>query len=74
MKMKPVLTHTKVYNACNKYKWFTGGSNSQYDKMFSKVEAGAPLHEIALLIWLCTPDTSEWEIELTLANYCLEDC
>ena len=70
---KPLLTIEKVYRVCNKYQWFTGGTNSQYDKLFERIENGASLKEIALMIWLCTPGVIEGEIEIKLGNFCLED-
>lgn len=70
---KPVLTVERVYRACNKYQWFTGGTNSQYEKMFNKIENGVSLKEVALMIWLCTPDAVEGDIEIQLGNFCLEN-
>lgn len=69
--LKPILTVDKVYQACNKYQWFTGGTTSQYEKMFDKVANGASLKEVAQMIWLCTPNSIEGDIEIQLGNYCL---
>jgi len=63
----PGLTFSKVYSLCNKHNWFTHGSNSQYDRMFKMVDAGKPIHEIALVIWICSdPKWSVEEIESIL--------
>ena len=64
------IAQNKIYKACNKFQWFTGGTNEQYEKLFSKVDEGASLKDIALMIWLCTPDTSEKEILENLEQYC----
>lgn len=52
-----------VYTLCNKYRWFTGGNNRQYDKLFDMVKADASIHDIALVIWLCTPGETAENIE-----------
>ena len=41
---------------CIRMNWFNGGSNSQYEKLFDMNREGASLEELALVIWLCTPD------------------
>ena len=69
---KPVLTVEKVYGACKKYGWFTGGTNNQYEKLFEMVASGASLEEIALIIWLCTSNSERADIKINLANYCLQ--
>lgn len=67
---KQEFTQQEIYHVCNKYYWFTAGGNEQYGKMFSMVDKGASLHEIALLIWLCTPEESISDIERKIAEHC----
>ena len=41
---------------CIVNKWFTEGSNQQYEKLFYANEHGCPIEEIATIIWLCSDD------------------
>ena len=43
-----------LYEACNKYNWFTCGSNTQYDKLFDLSKNGASIEELALVIYICS--------------------
>ena len=52
-----------IYRLCNEHQWFTGGSISQYDKLFDMVRADAPIHCIALVIWICSKDETVENIE-----------
>lgn len=52
----------ELHNICNKYDWFTGGSCEAYDKLFERCKDGADFDELALLIWMCTPDSNRKEI------------
>lgn len=68
------LTFSGVYALCNKHRWFTHGSNSQYERMFNMVEEGKPVHEIALVIWICSdPKWSVEEIESILNDEVSDD-
>ena len=44
---------------CIKNKWFTEGTNEQYEKLFYANEHGCPIEEIATIIWLCS-DSDKW--------------
>lgn len=61
-----LFTNYGLKHACIKYNWFTGGSNEQYSKLFEMNNDGASLHELALIIWLCTPNADVQVIELIL--------
>lgn len=41
---------------CIKKDWFTCGTNEQYAKLFLANSHGAPIEEIATIIWLCSDD------------------
>ena len=58
-----------VYYLCNKYDWFTGGTNEQYEKMFSRVPECHTYSDLAELIWLCTPDSTIEDITHKLKEY-----
>ena len=52
----------ELWKICNKHKWFEGGSSEAYDKLFQRCREGADFDELALLIWLCTPNANRKEI------------
>lgn len=53
----------ELYALCNREGWFNGGTGAQYDKFFELADNGAEIEELALIIWLCTPDVEREEIE-----------
>lgn len=61
-----LFTDYGLRHTCIKYDWFTAGSNEQYSKLFELNNDGASLHELALIIWLCTPNTEVQSIEYVL--------
>ncbi len=38
---------------------FTGGTNDQYERMFDMLDRQMPIHDVATVIWLCSPDTDK---------------
>lgn len=54
----------RIRSLCIKKGWFTCGSTRQYEKMFNIVREGGCIHDIALIIWLCSDDVSYVEVEL----------
>ena len=57
--VKYTVTSTEMLRElCITHKWFTCGSNEQYNKLFYANENGCPIEEIATIIWLCSDD--EW--------------
>lgn len=63
-----MLDVLRVRQLCIRNNWFTGGSNAQYEKMFHLVETNAPITQVAVAIWLCTPNVSKTEIESKLRS------
>ena len=54
------ITVTDMYRVCNKYDFFTHGSNYQYNKLFDVVrEDSADLTKIATIIWICSEQSYE---------------
>ena len=49
-----MLDVNTVYNLCNRNSWFTYGTNSQYNRMFEMVRQGKSIHDIAVVIWICS--------------------
>ena len=61
------LSTLAVYNLCNDKGWFTRGDNSQYERMFDMVRNADPIHDIAIVIWICSdPKWTIQEIESIL--------
>ncbi len=40
-----------VYRLCNEKRWYTCGSNEEYEKMFQIIRDGKPLNEVAADIY-----------------------
>lgn len=51
-----------LYALCVRQNWFTCGTNEQYDKMFRANKEGAPIEEIAAIIWVCSDDVNKNDI------------
>ena len=58
----PDLSYSRLYQLCNKHKWFTEGDVTQYNDMFEMRDKGATTHDLAVMIWMCS-DRSMWTIE-----------
>jgi len=56
------INYNKMRNFCINNNYFTGGTNSQYEKLFEMLES-ASVHELAIVIYVCSPDTTISEIE-----------
>lgn len=63
-----MLDELRVRQMCIRNNWFTGGSNEQYNKMFQLISSNAPVTQVAVAIWLCTPNVSKTEIESKLRS------
>lgn len=59
---------TIIYNLCNKYQWFTCGSVDQYEKALTLAKGGAPLTELARVIWICSDDIPYFDILTAIAE------
>ncbi len=58
----------EIYQLCNEKGYFTCGSTEQYQKMFDLVNTGAHIHDIALVIWLCSDNVKINTIESEIAH------
>ena len=68
MRIRYAITTTdELRMLCIKNNWFTGGTISQYEKMFELNRNDVGVREIALVIWLCS-DASLEEIEKKLSD------
>lgn len=48
------ISNAQLRGLCIRNRWFTGGTNSQYEKLFEMNENGASIEHIATVIWLCS--------------------
>ena len=63
MERKLTLSFEQLRRICIDNNWFTAGSSTQYEKLFSLNDQGAGLEELALVIWLCSEGSSVSEIK-----------
>ena len=61
------MTKYTLRTLCVKNDWFTAGDNNQYSSLFEMLDNGAPIHDLALIIWICSADATIEEIEKVLS-------
>jgi len=44
---------------CIQNNWFTSGSSNQYAKLFDSYYNDSSIEDVSLIIWLCTPNTTQ---------------
>ena len=64
---QPLQCH-QIRALCVENEWFDAGSINQYAKLFEAIESGASIHEIALIIYICTSRVRLDAIESILTN------
>ena len=52
------LDSSELRSLCIKNEWFTAGTCDQYDKLFDANENGASVDALALMIWMCSGETT----------------
>ena len=64
-----------VRRYCTANDLLTGGTNDQYERMFDMLDRQMPIHDIATVIWVCSPDAGKHaaEIESDLRNMMCEE-
>lgn len=60
------INNYTLYRLCNDNNYFTNGTNSQCEKLFTANENNASKKELALIIWVCSDNVSIEEIEAKL--------
>lgn len=48
------IRNSQLRSLCIRNRWFTEGTNSQYEKLLEMNENGASIEHIATVIWLCS--------------------
>lgn len=52
--MNKKLSTEELWQLCNKEKWFESGTPRQYNLLFAMNRSDAPLHDLAVVIWICS--------------------
>ena len=67
------LTPMDMYELCNEQKWFTCGTNSQYEKMFdfvrnNEITCGNSylIQRLSTIIWICSENVEENHIYIVI--------
>lgn len=60
--MRIKMNAMEVRSLCIKNNWFTNGNNTQYARLFERVEEQAEIDEVATIIWICSSNVSKEEI------------
>lgn len=55
--MERAFESWEIRDLCVRNGWFTCGTEESYEKLFKLCEENACFSDIALAIWLCTPDS-----------------
>lgn len=63
MNEKCRLTSFEMRDLCIRENWFTSGSIRQYERLFQELKRGVLLHDVALIIWICSNNVSVEQIE-----------
>ena len=72
--MSDYFVHERLRELCIEKEWFTCGNNDQYDKLMMMSTSKYPckiysLHDMALVIWICSENYSLDEIEKELVKF-----
>ena len=57
---------SELRELCIQNNWFTCGSNRQYSRLFDMAKDGASIHDLVLIIWLCSEDADKKDIKRQL--------
>lgn len=60
--MRIKMNAMEVRSLCIKNNWFTNGDNTQYTRLFERVDDGAEIDEIAAIIWICSDNADKGDI------------
>lgn len=68
-----IINNNTLYRICNEKKYFTCGTNEQYEKLFRLNTLNSSTMELATIIWICSDNVSREEILKELIKGKLED-
>ena len=68
-----LINNNTLYRLCNEKKYFTCGTNEQYEKLFELNTLDTSIIEIATIIWICSEEYSRKDIINELLKAQLED-
>lgn len=58
------LNNDDLIHLCIEMNWFERGSAKQYNRLFELNKKGASVHELAIVIWLCSKESSKNTLDL----------
>lgn len=61
--MNKRLRTEELWSLCNRKKWFESGTTRQYNALFDMNKNGVPLHDLAVVIWICSSPCDANSIE-----------
>lgn len=67
------INNQTLYRLCNEKKYFTCGTNEQYEKLFELNALNTSTIELATIIWICSDNISRKDIINELIKARLED-
>ena len=53
-----------VRRYCIVHNLFTGGTNDQHERMLDMLDRQMPIHDIATVIWVCSPGATKHAAEI----------
>ena len=56
------LKSCELRQLCIDEQWFTSGSITQYEKLFTRLNEHCPFEELVIIIWLCSDNVTKEEI------------
>lgn len=67
--MRIKMNAMEVRSLCIKNNWFTNGDNTQYTRLFERVDDEAEIDEIAVIIWICSDNADKDDIVRQLTKH-----
>lgn len=67
------INNNTLYRVCNDNRYFTCGTNQQYDKLFELNTLNISIIELATIIWICSKNKNREDIINELIKARLED-
>lgn len=61
-----IIPNDDLRMLCIRKDWFTCGTNRQYERLFQSNRFGASVHDLALIIWICSDNVLLVEVEEAL--------
>jgi len=57
-----------LFSLFNEMNWYTSANIQQHSKLFEAAKNGASVHDLAIMIWMCSTNVTREEVEARLAE------